>query len=58
MTDTELCLYWATESWLEKDVPSETGLPPDMCASMWREIDRVRALFRASIQLVPSPVPQ
>jgi hypothetical protein len=48
MTDTELCLYWATESWLEMDVHSETGLPPDMCVSMWREIDRVRALFRAS----------
>lgn len=53
MNDTETCLYWATESWLEKDVASETGLPPDMCAAMWREIDRVRALFRASIQLVP-----
>ncbi len=54
MTHTELCLYWATESWLEKDVRSETGLPPDMSASMWAEIDRVRALFRA-VPSVPRP---
>jgi hypothetical protein len=54
MNDTEVCLYWATESWLEKDVASETGLPPDTCAKMWAEIERVRALFRASIWL---PVP-
>lgn len=55
MTDTEYCLYWATESWLEKDVANETGLPPEMCDRMWAEIERVRALFRASIKLEGLP---
>lgn len=56
MTDTEAFLYWATESWIEKDVATETGLPPEMCARMWEEIERVRALFRASLE--PSTLPR
>jgi hypothetical protein len=52
MNDTECALYWATESWLEMDVPTETGLPPEMCRQIWIEIDRVRTLFRASIPVV------
>jgi hypothetical protein len=55
MNDTELCLYWATETWIEKDVASETGLPPDTCAKMWAEIERVRAVFRASNKLPVLP---
>lgn len=55
MNDTEVCLYWATESWLEKDVARETGLPPEMCTPMWAEIERVRALFRDSIKLPVLP---
>jgi hypothetical protein len=53
MTETESSLYWVTDSWIEKDVERETRLPPDMCAQIWAEIERVRALFRASIQLAP-----
>lgn len=48
MTETEYALYWATEAWIEKDVSTETGLPLAACARVWAEIERVRALFRAS----------
>lgn len=55
MNDTECALYWATESWLRKDVATETGLPEDMCDKVWAEVERVRALFRASIKLTTIP---
>jgi hypothetical protein len=55
MNDTECALYWATDSWLRKDVASETGLPEDMCEKVWAEVERVRALFRASIKLTTIP---
>lgn len=58
MTDTELTLYWATHSWLEKDVPVETGITDtEMCRKLWLEVQRVRGLFWASIQM-PRLIPK
>lgn len=52
MNDTEYTLYWATVSWLEKDVSTEMGIDhADTCRRFWAEIERVRALFRASVKL-------
>ena len=51
MNDTEYTLYWATVSWLEKDVPTETGIhDADTCRRFWLAIERVRALFRTSLR--------
>lgn len=52
MNDTEYTLYWATVSWLEQDVPTETGIDhADTCRRFWVEIERVRALFRATVRM-------
>lgn len=47
MHETEWCLYQVTESWLRADVASVTGLPHHECERLWREVERVRASFRA-----------
>lgn len=52
MNDTECTLYWVTSGWLEKDVPGETGISDaEMCRRLWAEIERVRALFRANLEM-------
>lgn len=52
MNETEVTLYWATVGWLERDVPKETGIDhAETCRRFWAEIERVRALFRATVKM-------
>jgi hypothetical protein len=54
MTETEWALYWATESWLEKDVPAMVGITDAAaCTRIWAEVDRVRRLFQAGAESLP-----